>query len=166
MKTTKDLIETIKTYAQSIDSTIAKQDFDLTNSLARYLSNNKFEVKKNVKLSSINDVSGSINNHCTISNVLVRIGTEFVPVEIKVNGEIQEYKRLINQIQNYIQDYDNVSCSLVIFVSHNSLEKDIYNLHWKIGKSAKQDYKYIIAKYATNQMGIFISKKSRRIILP
>lgn len=159
MKSTEQLIQAVKEFARQIDEATIKSDNDIIVSLRQYLSNDKYEVKARVKLRSVQSGGDTIKNLREASDLVVKVADEYIPIEVKVNGEMREYMRYIDQIQGYVHYYHDVPCSLVVFISKKMDEKDIYNLTWERAQASSK-YKYIIAKYATYRAdhSIFVYK--------
>jgi len=161
MKSTEQLIQSVKDFARQIDETKIKSDNDIISSLRQYLANDQYEVKANVMLKSVQSGEDTIKNLRGASDLVVKVANEYVPIEVKVNGEMREYKRYIGQIQGYVHYYHDVPCSLVMFISQNMKEENIYNLQWKQAQSSSK-YKFIIGKYATLKadQSIFVRKSN------
>lgn len=159
MKSTEQLIKSVKDFTCHIDETKIKSDNDIISSLRQYLTDGRYEVKERLKLRKVQNGKDSIKNLRETSDLVVKVADEYVPIEVKVNGEMREYKRYVGQIHSYVHYYHDVPCSLVVFISQNLKEDDVYNLKWKYAFSGS-NYRYIIGKYATYKANnsVFISK--------
>ena len=159
MKSAEQLIKSLKNFARQIDETKIKSDSEMIGSLRQYLSNDQYEVKVRVKLRKVQSGADTIKNLRESSDLVVKVEDEYIPIEVKVNGDVREYKRYIGQIQSYVHYYHDVPCSLVMFITQNMDEDDIYNLRWKQSQSSSK-YRFIIGKYATyrDDHSVFVRK--------
>lgn len=146
-KSTQELILSLKACINDLENERITTDQQLVSYVFRYLFSNNYEVQKNMKLPRVvEQTDGSLSKELT-SGIVVRVGDEFVPIEVKMNGTINDYKRYITKIQIYVQRYEDVQCSLAMFLSRKEEEK-VYNLDWK-RYNENSKYRYILARYAT-----------------
>lgn len=160
MQSTEGLISDVRDYIRQVDGSQVQTDEELIRLLMKFLIAKKYEVMEQMQLPSLEDGKNGENPQRVFSDLVVKIGKEYVPIEIKLNGKIQEYKRYITQIQRYVSNYQDVPCSLVMFLAQRSLkDDDVYNLTWQ-RCVANNDYQYILARYAAyrEDQRVFVRK--------
>lgn len=158
---TEELILAVKNCMQYIDGKIVGSERDLIQQIKQYLVNQHFEVRTDLRLPIICNIDVPVPHIARTVDIVVKINEEYIPIEVKYNRETEDYKRYVSQIQYYVQNYSDVPCSLVMFLSRALHEKNIYNLRWSSSMVDEQS-KYIIAKYATirDDNRVFIRKNS------
>lgn len=149
MKNLQELTHAIFNYLKQVDGSKFDVEKDFEKDLVAYLKRCDFKVHSQVELEPIREGLFSRKPGTKVPDIVVKVAEGCVPIELKLNNALEEYKKDLIKIHNYVRNYQDVPEAQALFLSDIDHEK-VNNIEWTVC-AANKDYKFIYAYSATRK---------------